>query len=293
MRGEDYVTNTGVQIQLFEAMDTGRRPSPTTTSSSGAMATLCRSAISRCRSRASRRDRADGSRSRRTRRHVGRGRAARSGRARRPPRPCGISTAPARFDPAELAALNARLLHTLRTPASPGGSPRSRWAAASRSGSPCAAISPCSPTRARWRIVADEITPVIEDGATGRAAELPPEPWDEGTWQAWTRAVSAATGAKGRALFHPLRLAPHGPRDRPGAQGPAAAHRPHARATTPQGTGRLTTGACFRPARLRRACRAAACRAHRGRPASAFAARTPPACTSSPARAPCGSGTRS
>ena len=49
-----------------------------------------------------------------------------------------------------------------------------------------------------------------------KAADLlPPEPWDETTWGAWTKAVAAATGAKGRALFHPLRLAltgrEHGP----------------------------------------------------------------------------------
>ena len=44
---------------------------------------------------------------------------------------------------------------------------------------------------------------------------LPDEPWDEETWKAWTGAVSDATGAKGRALFQPLRLSltgeEHGP----------------------------------------------------------------------------------
>jgi glutamyl-tRNA synthetase len=44
---------------------------------------------------------------------------------------------------------------------------------------------------------------------------LPPEPWDDTTWSAWSAAVKAATGAKGRALFAPLRLAltgrEHGP----------------------------------------------------------------------------------
>ena len=62
------------------------------------------------------------------------------------------------------------------------------------------------------------MTPVIEDaGVCGQAplALLPPEPWDESTWGAWTKAVAAETGAKGRALFHPLRLAltgrEHGP----------------------------------------------------------------------------------
>ncbi len=39
------------------------------------------------------------------------------------------------------------------------------------------------------------------------AGLLPPEPWDAETWGAWTTAVREATGAKGRALFHPLRLA--------------------------------------------------------------------------------------
>ena len=36
---------------------------------------------------------------------------------------------------------------------------------------------------------------------------MPPEPWDATTWSRWTEAVKQATGAKGRALFHPLRLA--------------------------------------------------------------------------------------
>ncbi len=39
------------------------------------------------------------------------------------------------------------------------------------------------------------------------AALLPEEPWDESTWGQWTRALKAATGRKGRALFHPSRLA--------------------------------------------------------------------------------------
>jgi glutamyl-tRNA synthetase len=53
-------------------------------------------------------------------------------------------------------------------------------------------------------------------GLAAKAADLlPPEPWDEATWGLWTKAVSAETGAKGRGLFHPLRLAltglEHGP----------------------------------------------------------------------------------
>ena len=60
-----------------------------------------------------------------------------------------------------------------------------------------------------WRIVDGEIAPVIEDAAFCKAALdlLPPDPWDEKTWSAWTSAVKGATGRKGRELFHPLRLA--------------------------------------------------------------------------------------
>jgi glutamyl-tRNA synthetase len=58
---------------------------------------------------------------------------------------------------------------------------------------------------------------VIEDAALTAAASdlLPEEPWSQETWRDWTAAVREATGRKGRALFHPLRLAltgrDHGP----------------------------------------------------------------------------------
>jgi glutamyl-tRNA synthetase len=61
-----------------------------------------------------------------------------------------------------------------------------------------------------WADVVDvPMTPVIEDAAfcATAASVLPPAPWDETTWSTWTNAVKAATGAKGKALFHPLRLA--------------------------------------------------------------------------------------
>src|SRR5207253_9189709 len=67
------------------------------------------------------------------------------------------------------------------------------------------------------RLVSGPVTPMIEDaGLAAKAAGLlPPEPWDEATWGLWTKAVSAETGARGRGLFHPLRLAltglEHGP----------------------------------------------------------------------------------
>ena len=68
-----------------------------------------------------------------------------------------------------------------------------------------------------WTLVAGPVSPVIEnaDFAAAAAENLPPEPWGEATWPAWTSAVGAATGTKGRALYHPLRMAltarEHGP----------------------------------------------------------------------------------
>ncbi|QCE35518.1 glutamate--tRNA ligase [Acetobacteraceae bacterium] len=38
-------------------------------------------------------------------------------------------------------------------------------------------------------------------------ALLPEAPWTEETWKAWTNALKERTGQKGKALFHPLRLA--------------------------------------------------------------------------------------
>lgn len=121
-----------------------------------------------------------------------------------------ISLAPARFDVAELDGLNARLLHQLEFEAV-----RERLGAL---GVTCGEgfwnavrgnLARLSDAQIWWTVTSGDIVPVIEDKALlARSAELlPPEPWDDTTWMAWTNAVKAATGAKGRALFHPLRLA--------------------------------------------------------------------------------------
>ena len=120
-----------------------------------------------------------------------------------------IGRAPAHFDPKELDGLNAKLLHAL-----PYDAVKDRL---SLLGIESAAVwEAIKPNVAKLAdaadlaaLVAGPLTPVIEDAAfAAKAAELlPAEPWDENTWGAWTKAVSAATGAKGRDLFHPLRLA--------------------------------------------------------------------------------------
>ncbi|MEX6709934.1 hypothetical protein AB2C32_33915, partial [Pseudomonas aeruginosa] len=68
-----------------------------------------------------------------------------------------------------------------------------------------------------WGVVAGPVTPVIADAAVTAAAldTLPPEPYGPETWKAWTTTIRERTGAKGKALFMPLRLAltglEHGP----------------------------------------------------------------------------------
>ena len=66
------------------------------------------------------------------------------------------------------------------------------------------------------KIVQGPIQPVIEDaGFIDAAAGLLPDVIDETAWSTWTNAVKTETGAKGKALFMPLRLAltgqAHGP----------------------------------------------------------------------------------
>src|SRR5690606_27013620 len=63
-----------------------------------------------------------------------------------------------------------------------------------------------------WRIVTEplpsqQIPEEDREVLAAAAALLPPEPWDEATFAGWAKAVSAATGRRGRALYHPLRLA--------------------------------------------------------------------------------------
>ena len=124
-----------------------------------------------------------------------------------------IGRAPAHFVPDELTALNARLLHITPYSAVAGHVPQGEafWDAIKPN------LTKLSDVAEMARLVSGPVTPVIEDAglAAKAAALLPSEPWDENTWGVWTKAVSAETGAKGRGLFHPLRLAltaqEHGP----------------------------------------------------------------------------------
>lgn len=131
-----------------------------------------------------------------------------------------VSRSTAKFDPHELDTINARLVHAL-----------DHVAVAPRLAALGADLG-----EAFWLAVRDNLAKlpdVVEwaevvrsDAVAVRAPEeaaflaeaarlLPEEPWDETTWGLWTKAIQAATGRKGKALFLPLRLAltgrDHGP----------------------------------------------------------------------------------
>src|SRR3984893_14178553 len=123
-----------------------------------------------------------------------------------------LSRTVARFDPAELAALSARTLHGLSFDAVrerlkaydiAGHKAKPFWLATRGN------LSAFLDVVDWWRVVEGEIAPVVEDAGLLAAARenLPAEPWDETVWANWTKALKDATGRKGKALFHPLRLA--------------------------------------------------------------------------------------
>lgn len=129
-----------------------------------------------------------------------------------------ISRAPAKFDEGELDRLNAALLHAMpyetarpRLEAAEIGGGEAFWLAVRGN------LARLGDAATWWRVVSGPVAPVIDDPALVRKAGalLPGSPWDESTWKLWTGALREETGLKGRALFLPLRLAltglDHGP----------------------------------------------------------------------------------
>ena len=127
-----------------------------------------------------------------------------------------LSRAPARFDEAELAHLNAKLLHHLPWEAVRdrlGYGSEAFWTAIRGN------VEKLVYSRTWFDIITNGIKPVIADDdrefIAAARQHLPPAPWDTSTWKTWTDAVKTATGRKGKPLFMPLRLAltglDHGP----------------------------------------------------------------------------------
>jgi glutamyl-tRNA synthetase len=125
--------------------------------------------------------------------------------------------APPRFDPAELAAVNARTLHLLPFAAVaarlPAGMTEAGWNAVRGNLATFAEA-------ADWQtVITGPIAPVIaaedRDFLALAATTLAALPWGDDIWARFIAALKPATDRKGRTLFAPLRLAltarDHGP----------------------------------------------------------------------------------
>ena len=134
-----------------------------------------------------------------------------------------VSRSASKFDMADLAGLNARILHGTSYAAVAGrlaamvvGGGEDFWLAIRGN------IERLKDAKDWWNIVelglpSDAIAkdPDDADFYASALSLLPEEPWDATTWKSWTNAVKAETGRKGKGLFMPLRVAltgrDHGP----------------------------------------------------------------------------------
>jgi glutamyl-tRNA synthetase len=118
--------------------------------------------------------------------------------------------APARFDEAELAQVNARIIHQLDYSAVkqrlPDGMGTAEWGAVRPN------LSVVAEAADWWQVIEGPIAPMVLDDDTRAylaAARVVAEEiaWSEDPWHALTGALKAATGRSGKALFLPLRRA--------------------------------------------------------------------------------------
>jgi glutamyl-tRNA synthetase len=128
-----------------------------------------------------------------------------------------VSRSPARFDVRQLLALNRRVLHDAAFAAVrdrlPAAATPEFWDAVRGN------LDLLSEARHWWTVVSGDLVPPVQEnqGDFFQAAldHLPPAPWTTTTWSTWTAALKEATGRKGKTLFMPLRLAltgeEHGP----------------------------------------------------------------------------------
>ncbi len=128
-----------------------------------------------------------------------------------------FSASPAKFDIGQVLALNRKLLHGLDFASAAGrlppGATEAFWLAVRGN------LDMMSEARGYWDVVAGSIVPPVIEGESEflrtALAQLPAEPWNDQVWTTWTDALKQETGRKGRTLFMPLRLAltgeEHGP----------------------------------------------------------------------------------
>lgn len=218
IRGEDHVTNSGVQIQMFEAL--GTKPpvfahEALITGTEGALSKRLGSAgmahfrkvgiesvaIAALLARLGTSDSVEPVTSLDPLvEHFDFGHFGRSA---------------ARFDEADLRQLNARILHHLDYPAVADRLPPGMDAAAWEVLRPN--LETIADAADWWRVVEGPVAASSEDAdyLALAADTLESLPWAPGVWSALTAALKAATGRKGKELFLPLRRAltarDHGP----------------------------------------------------------------------------------
>ncbi|MFY9286966.1 MAG: glutamate--tRNA ligase [Alphaproteobacteria bacterium] len=130
-----------------------------------------------------------------------------------------ISHSTPKFDLEDLKAMNAKVLHVTTYEAA-----KERLKALGLSdldenfwNSVRANLTKFSDIKHWWQVARGPITPTIneKDFVTTAAGILPATPWDQNTWSQWTSLIKEKTGRKGKDLFMPLRLAltgeEHGP----------------------------------------------------------------------------------
>ncbi len=218
LRGEDHVINTGVQLDIVEAL--GGRPDRFSFAHLPLLLDEAGSKLSK---------RFDGL-SLRALRHDGMeptalvAYLARLGTSE-DPQPLGfdelaesydlrrVSKSPARFDMRQLLALNRRAMHVMPfeqvRDRLPEGATEAFWNAVRGN------VDMLSELRHWWDVVSGSIVPPVQEEELDFLLQaidaLPPDapehPWDETTWPSWTGALRESSGRTGRALFHPLRLA--------------------------------------------------------------------------------------
>ena len=222
IRGEDHVTNTAVQIDLWEALEgSGEPPAfahlPLLTDEAGGKLSK------RLGSLGIRTLREDGVMAEALAFYLARlgttgdGAVAPLDSLARDFDLATFSRSPARFDTHQLLTLNRHVLQHLSYAdvqrKLPEGASEEFWMAVREN------IDLLSEARQWWEVVAGEIAPPPSEGEGEflrmAAALLPPEPWGAETWKAYAAALTAASGRRGRALFHPLRLALTGEEDGP------------------------------------------------------------------------------
>lgn len=208
VRGEDHVTNTAAQIQMFEAVG-GKIPAfahlPLLTGKEGKLS-------KRLGSLGVRELRADGVEPMAISSFL-----AKLGTSD-PVEPfyslkdlaatldfAKIGRAQPKFDEEELKHFNSRLIHAM-----PYAMVKERFSVTEEFWNAVRGnLDKLSDIKMWSDICFAELSPVMEDAElTNMAAELlPAEPWNEETFDAWLNEVKTQSGKKGRELFHPLRKA--------------------------------------------------------------------------------------